>query len=77
MHEDFTPHVRMYLLTLIRTSVCVQNLMEAQKGMSLPEMRQLVHNGCRRTPGCNSLTGAHLPALGFYLRKNPQPVTVV
>lgn len=50
--------------------------METQMGMRLPEMRQLAHNN-RRTPGCNSLTGAHMPALGFYLRKNPQPITVV
>ena len=53
----------------------LQSLMENHMGMHLSEMRQLARGG-RLTVGCSSLLGAHMPALGFYLLKNSQLVTV-
>lgn len=53
----------------------VQNLMDTQMGMQLAEMRQHARNSLMR--GHKSLPGAHMPALGFYLRKHAQLATVV
>lgn len=55
----------------------LQDLMETHMGMQLPEMRQLAQGDGLLASGCSSLTGAHLPVLGFYLRNNPLLVTVV
>ena len=54
----------------------LQNLMENQMGMQLSEMRQLAQDGCL-TEGSNSLRGAHMPALGFYLQSSRRAVTIV
>lgn len=54
----------------------VQNLMESEMGMQLSEMRQLAQAD-NLAQGGRRLTGAHMPARGFYLLTNPQVATVV
>lgn len=53
-----------------------QKLMESQMGMQLSEMRRHAQDGCLRQ-GRDNLPGAHMPALGFYLQTNRQPVNIV
>lgn len=53
----------------------MQSLMESQMGMRLSEMRQHARNSLMQRH--SSLPGAHMPALGFYLRKHSQLATMV